>query len=144
MDDYELLEEIGHGGRSRVYRARQRSTGAHVALRRTPSRAGGVPAAAAERAAVCLSEHQRARALRHSALLPLEACFLDGAYVCAVSPLASGGSLEDAQLAAGGALGGETLTWAAHGAVQALCYLHARDPAPIVHRVRCSRAAGSA
>ena len=40
------------------------------------------------------------------------------------------------QLAAGGVLGGESLGWVANGLVQALCYLHARDPAPLVHRVR--------
>jgi hypothetical protein len=139
MDGYELLEPLPGGcGRARVFRARQRGTGALLALKRAPARRSGAPAFNAECAAAQLAELQRLRSLRHSNLAALEHAFLDadGGALCTVAPLATGGSLEDAQLAAGGTLAGESLTWAANGVVQALCYLHARDPAPLLHRVR--------
>jgi hypothetical protein len=139
MEEFEVLQDLPGLGRGRVQRARQRTTGNYFAIKRVSTRRCGVRALNAELAAASLEAYQRLRLMRHSNLLPLETCFLHedptGPYLCTVGPLASAGSLQDVQLAAGGSLSGESLCWVAYGLVNALCFLHARDPAPLVHMV---------
>ena len=133
-------QEISIGcGRGRVFIARHKSSGVYYALKRASMGRSGNPGWNAECLARALSDCQRQRTLRHCNLASMEACFADGeGRLCTLAPLAAGGSMQDAQVNAGGVLGGESLTWIAHGVVQALCYMHSRDPAPLVHKVRPS------
>lgn len=135
--DATVLDEIGVGSsRSRVFRCRTAS--GQAALRRASTLRSGNPTLNEEFATTTLAEVLKLQSLRHPGLLPLEKAVYDPekGELCLLQPLAKGGSLESAQLNAGGYLGGETLTHVAFSVINALCYLHGRDPLPLVHGVR--------
>ncbi len=89
---YDLLEEIGHGGMARVYRALDTKTGTVVALKRVESAGAPVNAAAISRE---IAIYQRLKEVANRNVLAVKDVFHEAGVYALITEFADGGSLWD-------------------------------------------------
>jgi len=92
ISDYELLEEIGHGGMASVYKALDTRTGDVVAIKRVRTEGAELDERAIRRE---IDIYTRLQEIPHDHLLEVKAIFRDPGSYALVTEFAEGGSLWD-------------------------------------------------
>jgi ATP-dependent Lon protease len=133
LHQYELLEEVGRGGMSRVYRCLDTSSGSIVALKRVATEGIRVDDAAIQRE---ISIYHKLRHIENDHLLIVKDIFRDGNIYAIVTEYADGGSLwelmgGDPQDKPRTPLDARTVQGIALELLDGLCALHENN---LVHR----------